>query len=81
MSNKAGEKELGELHTMLAQVLKEEINKEYEGKDGQMLRNAAMLNVARQFLKDNGIQATAENSSMAALIVDLPSFDDAHPLQ
>lgn len=53
----ATNKELGDLHGHLAKILKEEIQKENLDRDGNKVRNAAILNVARQFLKDNGIES------------------------
>lgn len=53
----ASNKELGDLHGNLAKILSEEIQKENLDKDGNKVRSAAILNVARQFLKDNGIES------------------------
>lgn len=53
----ASNKELGTLHGNLAKILSEEIQKENLDKDGNKVRSAAILNVARQFLKDNGIES------------------------
>ena len=64
----ASNKELGELHGHLAKILKEEIQKENLDKDGNKVRNAAILNVARQFLKDNGIESVGrENENIKEL--------------
>ena len=40
---------------------------------------SADLNVARQFLKDNGIEALAvEGSPLSSLVATLPDFSDAN---
>jgi len=78
---RAHEDALGELHQELAKVLKEEVSKTYQDKDGNTSRSAAMLSVARQFLKDNNIQAEESNPAMQSLIGALPSFDSDMPLQ
>ena len=64
---------LEKLHDTLALVLAAGITE----KDADGKRNAALINVARQFLKDNGIQvATAPpDSPMGQLIGNLPEFD------
>jgi hypothetical protein len=64
----ATNKELGDLHGQLAKILTEEIRKENLDKDGNKVRNAAILNVARQFLKDNGIESLGrENENVKEL--------------
>lgn len=64
----ATNKELGDLHGHLAKILTEEIQKENFDKDGNKVRNAAILNVARQFLKDNGIESLGrENENVKEL--------------
>ena len=64
----ATNKELGDLHGHLAKILKEEILKEHLDKDGNKVRNASVLNVARQFLKDNGIESLGrENENIKEL--------------
>lgn len=64
----ATNKELGDLHGHLAKILTEEIQKENLDKDGNKVRNAAILNVARQFLKDNGIESLGrENENVKEL--------------
>lgn len=55
-------KELSDLHTKLALVLADSIENGEKGKDeeGNLVRltpSPALLNVARQFLKDNDIKA------------------------
>ena len=61
---KASEEILGNLHGELARVFIAQLQA------GEV--KAADLNVIRQFLKDNGIQATAENPDMARLIDAIP---------
>ena len=64
----ATNKELGDLHGSLAKILVEEIQKENLDKDGNKVRSAAILNVARQFLKDNGIESLGrENENIKEL--------------
>ena len=56
---------LSKLHDMLATKLTEIVNKEDV--------TASELNVVRQFLKDNGIDAIpADNSAMGDLVAALP---------
>ena len=58
-------KTLNELHEVLAQELLNRV-KDPEAKSSD-------LNVARQFLKDNGIEAIpADNSPLKALVDELP---------
>lgn len=65
--NKADEKELGSLHGTLAKILKEELERE---------PSPALLNVARQFLKDNKIEAIGAVGSPLHDLADLPVFED-----
>lgn len=68
------EKKLEQLHSVLTDKLLEKI------KDPEV--KASDLNVARQFLKDNGIEALpVDNSPLRALVDELP-FDneDNHPI-
>lgn len=76
--NKADEKALGGLHGKLAEVLKEALSQTYtDPETGAVLPPpAAILNVARQFLKDNKIEATAAPGSALHDLADLPVFDD-----
>ncbi len=76
--NKADEKSLSGLHGKLAEVLKEALNQEYlDPETGAKLPPpAAILNVARQFLKDNKIEAIAAAGSPLHSLADLPVFDD-----
>lgn len=87
--NKADEKSLSGLHGKLAEVLTAAISegimaRDKDGNvivdhDGQPMRDpapAAILNVARQFLKDNKIEAIAAQGSPLHSLADLPVFDD-----
>lgn len=87
--NKADEKELAGLHGQLAKVLKDAITegvivRDKEGNalvgaDGEYERDpapAAILNVARQFLKDNKIEAINAVGSPLHDLSDLPIFED-----
>lgn len=76
--NKADEKSLSGLHGKLAEVLKEALDQEYlDPETGAKLPPpAAILNVARQFLKDNKIEAIAAQGSPLHSLADLPVFDD-----
>lgn len=77
-TNKADEKAMASLHGKLADVLKEALSQSYSDDDGNPLPPpAAILNVARQFLKDNRIEcgAAPKGSSMGDLS-DLPVFED-----
>jgi hypothetical protein len=78
MNNKADEKELGSLHGTLARVLKKELEKEYVDPDTgvSLPPPAAILNVARQFLKDNKIEAVNAAGSPLHDLADLPVFED-----
>lgn len=76
--NKADEKALGGLHGKLAEVLKDALTQDY-GTDDMGIKvppPAAILNVARQFLKDNKIEAVAVQGSHLGDLSDLPVFDD-----
>ena len=66
----ADKKAMTDLHSLLAETLSAEIKAAKEA--GEM--NASLLNVARAFLKDNGIEADATNpeSSMGKLKDDFP---------
>lgn len=76
--NKADEKALGGLHGKLAEVLKDALSQTYTDPDtgAALPPPAAILNVARQFLKDNKIEAIAAQGSPLADLADLPVFDD-----
>jgi len=74
-SKRASEKALADLHAKLAEVLKEGL--EFKDEDGKP--NPALLNVARQFLKDNKIESEAPKGSPLGDLSDLPVFDDDMP--
>lgn len=75
--NKADEKALGSLHGKLADVLREALEQPYVDEGGNpMPPPAAILNVARQFLKDNKIEAVSAQGSPLAGLADLPVFED-----
>jgi hypothetical protein len=66
-------KQLSQLHAALATVLAEQIHL----KDDQGKANGAILNVARQFLKDNGIDADVrESKELQVLSEELPFDED-----
>jgi hypothetical protein len=76
--NKADEKALGSLHGKLADVLREALEQDYSDPEtgAKLPPPAAILNVARQFLKDNKIEAIAAEGSPLAGLADLPVFED-----
>lgn len=76
--NKADEKVLGTLHGKLAEVLREALETDYTDPEtgAKLPPPAAILNVARQFLKDNKIEALAVQDSPLARLADLPVFDE-----
>ena len=76
MAKGATQDALGALHTALATVLADALGQRYQDEDGNATPpSAAILNVARQFLKDNGIEAqVAEGSPLKSLLANLP-FD------
>jgi hypothetical protein len=76
--NKADEKALGSLHGKLAEVLKDALSQDYVDPDTgvKLPPPAAILNVARQFLKDNKIEAIAAEGSPLGDLADLPVFED-----
>ena len=68
----ASNEALGELHNTLANTLTEALSARDE--NGKPI--AALLNVARQFLKDNGIESTAPPGSPLGDLADMPVFED-----
>jgi hypothetical protein len=76
--SKADQKELGSLHGALAKVLKDAIQATYKDPEtgAAMPPPAAILSVARQFLKDNKIEAIAAPGSPLGDLSDLPVFDE-----
>lgn len=84
MTNKADEESLVSLHGKLAEVLKDALAADYKDEQGKPLPPpAAILNVARQFLKDNKIEvAVAPKGTPMGDLSDLPVFEennDHHP--
>lgn len=74
----ASKESLEDLHSALATVLKEGITQRDE--DGKL--NASLINVARQFLRDNGIEAkAAPGTPLAALKESFPFADNVTPIQ
>lgn len=73
--------ELGDLHGMLTREIKSQIKdgSTVVTKEGDIVKvsvNSATLNVARQFLKDNGIECLGTNNKdMQDLAEELP-FDE-----
>lgn len=80
--NKADEKSLAGLHGKLAEVLKEALEQDYTDPDTglKLPPPAAILNVARQFLKDNKIEAVSAVGSPLHNLADLPVFEDDNVL-
>ncbi len=79
--NKADEKALGSLHGKLAEVLKTALDQDFtDPETGLNIPPAALLNVARQFLKDNKIEAVAVQGSPLHDLADLPIFEDDNVL-
>ena len=75
--NKADEKALGSLHGKLAEVLRDVLSQDFtDPETGISMPPAAILNVARQFLKDNKIEAIAAQGSPLHDLSDLPIFED-----
>ena len=72
-AKRASDEALASLHAKLAEVLKEGLAL----KDELGRPNPALLSVARQFLKDNKIEAEAPpGSPLGDLNEGLPVFDD-----
>lgn len=76
--SKASEKALSELHAKLADTLGTALSADYFDADGNKLpcAPAAILNVARQFLKDNNIDATPKQGTPLGNLANLPVFGD-----
>lgn len=76
--SKATEQALSDLHAKLAETLKDAIEAPYYDQNGNKLPSApaAILNVARQFLKDNGIDATIKPGTPLGNLANLPVFGD-----
>lgn len=74
---KADEVIMDSLHGSLATVLKEALQGTIDPETGAKIpAPAAILSVARQFLKDNGIDAVAKKGSALSELANLPEFDD-----
>ena len=75
------EEELNELHGQLGRTLKNiilggEVVIDKQGNPVSLTPSPALLNVARQFLKDNNVQAKADkNPYLGELLDDLPFTD------
>ena len=90
--NKATEESLDKLHGSLAKELTERITKgeariELINCDGEVQEHIVMhpvgaptLSVARQFLKDNHVEADAETNSDFGDLVDSLPFNDKEPI-
>jgi hypothetical protein len=75
--NKADEKALGSLHGKLAELLTDTLSQDFtDPETGISMPPAAILNVARQFLKDNKIEAIGGVGTPLGDLSDLPIFDD-----
>ena len=74
-TKRASQQALSDLHAELARVLK--LGLEFRDEEGKP--NPALLNVARQFLKDNKIESEAPKGSALGDLDDLPVFDDDTP--
>ena len=71
--SKASSKTLEDLHSALADVL----TKALKTPEGGEAPSAPVMSVARQFLKDNGVEALpVPGSSLGNLVQALPEFDD-----
>lgn len=76
--SKATEKALSDLHAVLAETLGKAIKADYFDGEGNKLpcAPAAILNVARQFLKDNGIDAVPKGGTPLGNLANLPVFGE-----
>ena len=74
---KADEEAMGSLHGELANVLATLLKGSIDPETGMKVPpGAAVLSVARQFLKDNGIDAVRKQGSPLDTLSNLPVFDD-----
>lgn len=87
---KASNDSLGNLHdllaTTLAQAIKDGIVVGIDEKTGEVVKapaGAAILNVARQFLKDNNIDSAPEATNPLGLLKEaaLPFSDNVAPIR
>lgn len=76
--SKASKKQLEELHAAVAKALADGISQQWTDDDGKPIPPpAAVLNVARQFLKDNHIEGPATaGTPLGTIAAKLPAFDD-----
>lgn len=82
MLNKADAVAMDSLHGQLAKVLTEALKGTTDAETGLVIpAPAALLSVARQFLKDNGIDSTAKAGSPIHELANLPQFDDDNIVQ
>ena len=82
MTNKADEVAMDSLHGQLAKVLTEALKGSVDPETGLAVpAPAAILSVARQFLKDNGIDAVVKKGSPLSELANLPQFDDDNVVQ
>lgn len=78
----ASEDALGDLHSALAKVLTDAVKNgvtvlDKDGNEVSVTCPAAVLNAARQFLKDNGIECQPqEHNPLGELARSMPKFDD-----
>jgi hypothetical protein len=71
--SRASEEELGSLHEMFSAYLKEQLA------NGEV--TPSLLNVIRQFLKDNDISCVpTETNTFGGLLAELPKFDTVSDL-
>jgi hypothetical protein len=74
----ASKKDLEDLHAAIARQLTAGITERDE--NGKL--NASLINVARQFLKDNGIEAkVAPGTPLEALKDEFPFADNVTPIK
>jgi hypothetical protein len=77
MSNKADAAVMDSLHGELAKVLADLLKGSINPETGQVVPpQAAVLSVARQFLKDNGIDGIAKQGTPLHNLANLPVFDE-----
>ena len=74
---KADQESMGSLHGELANVLSALMKGSVDPETGAHIPpGAAILSVARQFLKDNGIDAVKKQGSPLDTLSNLPIFED-----
>lgn len=67
-SKKASQESLEELHALLADFFKGALKADEV--------QPSLLNAARQFLKDNGIEANLSQGQVLSIVEDIPTFDE-----